>query len=97
MLYLPKDSFMTNIPIVREFPKVFLEELPRIPVDREIDFLIESMPGTQPISKTPYCMAPTELKELMSQLKELLDKGFIRPSSSPWGAPISFVKKKTGQ
>ena len=96
MLSLSKDSSVADIPIVREFPEVFPEELPGIPVDREIEFLIECMPGTQPISKAPYRMAPAELKELKSQLQELLDKGFIRPSSSPWGAPVLFVKKKDG-
>ena len=64
--------------------------------DREIEFNIDLLPGTNPISIAPYRMAPTKLKELKEQLQELLDKGFIRPSSSPWGAPVLFVKKKDG-
>ena len=77
-----------NIPVVCEFPDVFLEELPGLPPQREIDFKIELIPGAQPISKVPYRMAPTELKELKTQLDELLQKGFIKPSVSPWGAPV---------
>ena len=87
----PKD-----VPIVQDFLEVFPEELPGLPPEREISFEIELLPGTAPISKAPYRMAPAELKELKVQLKELMDKGFIRPSYSPWGAPILFVKKKDG-
>ena len=76
------------------FPDVFPEELLGLPPDREIEFCIDVVPGTDPISMPPYRMAPAELKELNEQLKELLDKGFIRPSSSLWGAPVLFVKKK---
>ena len=79
-----------------EFPDVFPEEIPGFPPAREIDFTIELLPGTAPISKAPYRMAPAELKELKTQIGELLDKGFIRPSVSPWGAPVLFVKKKDG-
>ena len=68
----------------------------QLPPDREIEFVIDVIPGTTPISKAAYRMAPTELKELKLQLQELLDKGFIRPSFSPWGAPVLFVKKKDG-
>ena len=85
-----------KIPVVREFPNVFPEELPGIPLEREVDLAIEIVPGTVPMSRAPYRMAPTELNELKSQLQELLDKGFIRPSVSPWGAPVLFVKKKDG-
>ena len=85
-----------KIPVVREFPDVFPEELPGIPLEREVDLAIEIVPGTVPMSRAPYRMAPTEQKELKSQLQELLDKGFIRPSVSPWGAPVLFVKKKDG-
>ena len=85
-----------KIPVVREFPDVFPEELPGIPLKREVDLAIEIVPGTVPVSRTPYRMAPTKLKELKSQLQELLDKGFIQPSVSPWGAPVLFVKKKVG-
>ena len=73
---------------------MFPEDLPRLPPDREIEFNIDLQPGTTPISQALYRMAPAELKELKVQLQELLDKGFIRPSVSPWGAPILFVKKK---
>ena len=77
-----------NIPVVREFPDVFPEELPSIPLEREVDLAIEIVLGTVPMSKASYKMAPTELKELKSQLQELLGKGFIRPSVLPWGAPV---------
>ncbi|XP_070029791.1 uncharacterized protein [Nicotiana sylvestris] len=87
---------LQSVPIVNEFPEVFPEDLPGIPPDREIDFGIDLLPGTKPISILPYRMAPAELKELKVQLKDLLDKGFIRPSVSPWGAPILFVRKKDG-
>nr|GEY22057.1 putative reverse transcriptase domain-containing protein [Tanacetum cinerariifolium] len=83
-------------PIVSEFPDVFPDELPRIPPVREVKFNIELISGTEPISKAPYRMAPIELKELKDQLQELLERGFIRPSVSPWGAPVLFVKKKDG-
>ena len=75
---------------------MFPEELPGLPPHREIDFEIETIPGVAPISIAPYRMAPMELKELKKQLEELLDKGFIRPSTSLWGAPVLFVKKKDG-
>ncbi|XP_074362902.1 uncharacterized protein LOC141703217 [Apium graveolens] len=87
----PKD-----IPVVRDFLDVFPEELPGLPPDRQIEFTIDLAPGTEPISKAPYRMAPTEMKELEKQIQELLDKGFIRPSVSPWGTPVLFVKKKYG-
>ncbi|KAL4016773.1 hypothetical protein IC575_024430 [Cucumis melo] len=76
--------------------RTFSEELPGLPPHREVEFAIELEPGTVPISRAPYRMAPAELKELKVQLQELLDKGFIRPSVSPWGAPVLFVKKKDG-
>nr|GEZ44152.1 hypothetical protein [Tanacetum cinerariifolium] len=83
-------------PIVSEFPDVFLDELPEIPPVREVEFSIELIPRSEPISKAPYRMALTELKELKDKLQELLKRGFIRPSVSPWGAPVLFVKKKDG-
>ncbi|XP_075518289.1 uncharacterized protein LOC142552398 [Primulina tabacum] len=79
-----------------EYPDIFADDVPSLPPDREVEFVIELSPGTAPISKAPYRMAPTEMKELKNQLQELLDKGFIRPSSSPWGTPVLFVKKKDG-
>jgi hypothetical protein len=75
-------------------PRCFPDELPGMPPDRDIEFAIELQPGTAPISKRPYRMPPAELAELKKQLQELLDKGFIRPSTSPWGCPALFVKKK---
>ena len=83
-----------KVSVVCEFPDVFPEQLPGLPPDREIEFCIDVISGTDPISMPPYRMAPAELKELNEQLKELLDKGFIRPSSSPWGAPVLFVKRR---
>ena len=80
--------------VVYEYEDVFPDELPRPPPQRVVDFGIELHPGTSPISMTPHRMAPVELQELRVQLQELLDKGFIRPSTSPWGAPILFAKKK---
>ena len=87
---------LENIPVIREFPDVFPKELPGVSPEREVDLSIEVVQGTTPISRTPYRMAPNELKELKTQLHELLDKGFIRPSVSPWGEPVLFVKKKDG-
>ncbi|XP_049381296.1 uncharacterized protein LOC125845822 [Solanum stenotomum] len=85
-----------SVPIVNEFLDVFPNDLPGVPPEREIDFGIDLLPDTQPISIPPYRMAPAELKELKEQLRDLLEKGFIRPSQSPWGAPVLFVKKKDG-
>ena len=81
---------------MRKFQDVFPDEFPGLPPHREFDFSIEVFPGTDPISVSPYRMAPLELKELKTQLHELLGKGFICPSTSPWGAPVLFVKKKDG-
>ena len=83
-----------DIPVVRDYSDVFPDDLPGLAPDREIVFNIDLLPDTNPISIAPYRMAPTELKELKEQLQELLDKGFIRASSSPWGVPVLFVKKK---
>ena len=80
--------------MVCEYKDVFPDELPRLPPHRDVDFVIELHPGTSPISMAPHRMAPVELHELKVQLQELLDKGFIRPSTSSWGAPILFSKKK---
>ena len=85
-----------SVPIVCEFSDVFPDDLPGLPPDRELEFEIELLSGSAPISIPPYRMAPTELKELKVQLQDLVDKGFIRPSVSPWGAPVLFVKKKDG-
>ena len=80
--------------VVCEYEDVFSDEIPRLPPWRVVDFGIELHPGTSPISMTPHRMAPVELQELRVQLHELLDKGFIRPTTSPWGAPVLFAKKK---
>jgi hypothetical protein len=85
---------LEDIHVVREFPDVFLDDLPGKPLERAIEFKIELQPGTTPISKAQYKMSKEELAELKTQLKDLLDKGFIRPSSSAWGCPTLFVSKK---
>ena len=90
------DVRLEDIPVVREFPDVFPDDLLRLPPDREIDFQIELASGTEPISRAPYKMAPAELKELKVQMEEMVNKGFVRSSMSPWGAPVLFVKKKDG-
>nr|GEY87799.1 putative reverse transcriptase domain-containing protein [Tanacetum cinerariifolium] len=87
---------LEDVPIVRNFPEVFPEELPGLPPTRPVEFQIDLVPGAAPVARAPYRLAPSEMKELAEQLKELYDKGFIRPSSSPWGAPVRFVKKKGG-
>ena len=74
-----------DVPIVRDFPDVFPEDLLGIPPERQVEFRIDLIPGADPIAKAPYRLAPPEMQELSTQLQELLDKGFIRPSSSPWG------------
>nr|GFB73427.1 putative reverse transcriptase domain-containing protein [Tanacetum cinerariifolium] len=87
---------LEDVPIVQNFPEVFLEELPGLPPTRPVEFQIDLVPGAAPVVRAPYRLVPSEMKELAKQLKELFDKGFIRPSSSPWGAPVLFVKKKDG-
>ena len=89
-------SWLDQVPKAKEFIDVFPDELPGLPPYRKIDFSIDLVPGTEPISMAPYRMAPAELRELKEQLQDLLDKKFIRPSVSPWGAPVLFVKKKDG-
>jgi hypothetical protein len=83
-----------DISVVCEFPDVFPEDLPRLPPERDVEFVIELKLGTAPISRRSYRMPPNVLAELKTQLQDLLEKGFIRPSSSPWGCPAIFVKKK---
>ncbi|XP_057775173.1 uncharacterized protein LOC130994159 [Salvia miltiorrhiza] len=100
MVYLNKEVkseiSIGDVPVVREYNDVFPEALPGLPPDRQVEFTIDLEPGATPISKAPYRMAPKELQGLKIQLQELLDLGFIRPSVSPWGAPVLFVKKKDG-
>ena len=83
-------------PVLDEFPNVFLEEIPGLPPQWEIDFSIEILPWSAPVSKIPYGLSIPELTELKIQSQSLLDKGYIRPNVSPWGAPVLFVKKKDG-
>ncbi|GJW19925.1 putative reverse transcriptase domain-containing protein [Tanacetum coccineum] len=87
---------LKDVPIVRDFSEVFPEDLPGLPPARPVEFQIDLIPGAAPVARAPYQLAPYEMKELSEQLQELFDKGFIRPSSSPWGAPVLFVKKKDG-
>ncbi|GJR25992.1 hypothetical protein Tco_1102224 [Tanacetum coccineum] len=84
---------LEDVPTVRDFPEVFPEDLLGLPPMRQVEFQIDVVPGAATVARAPYRLAPSELRELSTQLKELYDKGFIRPSSSPWGAPILFVKK----
>ena len=91
-----EGTWLEDIPIVKKFPYVFPDDISGLPPDREVEFTIDLIPGTEPISIPPYRMDPAELRELKAQLEELLSKGFIRPSISPWGAPVLFVKKKDG-
>ncbi|GKE87158.1 putative reverse transcriptase domain-containing protein [Tanacetum coccineum] len=92
----PKEKRLEDVPVIQDFPKVFPDELPRLPPPRQIEFGIDLIPGAAPVARAPYRLAPFEMKELSKQLQELLEKGFIRPRSSPWGAPVLFVKKKDG-
>ncbi|KAD2805301.1 hypothetical protein E3N88_38678 [Mikania micrantha] len=85
-----------DIPVVKDFPEVFPEDISGLPPVRQVEFRIDLIPGATPVAKAPYRLAPSEMQELSGQLQELLDKGFIKPSFSPWGAPVLFVKKKDG-
>nr|GEV15308.1 hypothetical protein [Tanacetum cinerariifolium] len=87
---------LEDIPIAQNFLEVFLEDLLGLPLTRQVKFQIDLIPGAAPVAPAPYQLSPSEMKELSDQLKDLSDKGFIRPSSSPWGAPVLFVKKKDG-
>nr|GEU61526.1 putative reverse transcriptase domain-containing protein [Tanacetum cinerariifolium] len=91
-----KEKRLEDVPIVRDFSEVFPEDLPGLHPIRPVEFQIDLVPGAAPVARAPYRLAPSEMKELAEQLKELSDKGFVRPSSSPWGAPVLFVKKKDG-
>ncbi|GKC53465.1 putative reverse transcriptase domain-containing protein [Tanacetum coccineum] len=87
---------LQDVPIVRDFPEVFPEDSPGLPPTRPVEFQIDLILGAAPVARAPYRLAPSEMKGLSEQLQELSDKGFIRPSSSPWGAPVLFVKRKDG-
>nr|GEU64174.1 putative reverse transcriptase domain-containing protein [Tanacetum cinerariifolium] len=87
---------LEDVPVVQDYPEVFSKDLPGLPPARAVEFHIDLIPGAAPVGRAPYRLAPSEMKELSGQLQELFEKGFIRPSSSPWGAPVLFVKKKDG-
>ncbi|GJS88023.1 putative reverse transcriptase domain-containing protein [Tanacetum coccineum] len=91
-----KEKRLEYVLVIRDFPKVFPDDLPGLPSPRQVEFRIDLVPGAAPVARASYCLAPSEMRELPKQLRELLEKGFIRPSSSPWGAPVLFVKKKDG-
>ena len=95
-IQLNQAQAVEEIRVVNEFPDVFPKEQPGMPPNRDIEFVIELVPGTAPIYKRPYKMGANQLVELKEQLQEKLDKGYIRPNSSPWGAPVIFVPKKDG-
>ncbi|GKF77908.1 hypothetical protein Tco_0230378 [Tanacetum coccineum] len=88
VVYKSEKKRLEDVPIVQDFPEVFLEDLPGLPPTRQVEFQIDLVHGAAPIARAPYRLAPSKMKELSEQLKELSDKGFIRPSSSPWGAPV---------
>nr|GFA82748.1 putative reverse transcriptase domain-containing protein [Tanacetum cinerariifolium] len=88
------EKRIKDIPVVRKFPNVFPKDLPGLPPIRQVEFQIELIPGAAPVARAPYRLAPSEMQELSNQLQDLIDRGFIRPSTSPWGAPVLFVKKK---
>ncbi|GJU62061.1 putative reverse transcriptase domain-containing protein [Tanacetum coccineum] len=85
---------LEDIPIVKEFPEVFPKDLHGLPPVRQVEFQIDLIPGAALLARAPYRLAPSEMRELSNQLQELAEQGFIRPSTSPWGAPVLFVKKK---
>nr|GEU74916.1 putative reverse transcriptase domain-containing protein [Tanacetum cinerariifolium] len=92
----PEGKQVKDVPIVQDFPKVFPENLPGLPPARPVEFPINLIPAVAPVAQAPYLLAPFDMKELSEQLQEFSDKGFIRPSSSPWETPVLFVKKKDG-
>nr|GFB38113.1 putative reverse transcriptase domain-containing protein [Tanacetum cinerariifolium] len=92
----PAKKQLQDMPVICNFLEVFPDDLPRLPPPRQVEFKIGLIPGAAPITRAPYRLAPSKLKELSDQLKELFEKGFIRPSSSPWRAPVLFMKKKDG-
>ncbi|GKF14141.1 hypothetical protein Tco_0055603 [Tanacetum coccineum] len=91
-----EEKRLEDVPIIRDFLKVFPEDLSGLLPTRQVKFQIDLILGVAPVAQAPYRLAPSEMKELSEQLQELSDKGFIRPSSLPWGAPVFFVKKKDG-
>ncbi|GJY25866.1 putative reverse transcriptase domain-containing protein [Tanacetum coccineum] len=92
----PKEKQLEDVPVIRDFPEVSPDDLSGLPPPRQVEFRIDLVPEAAPVARAPYHLAPSEMRELSVQLQELLEKGFIHPSSSPWGAPVLFVKKKDG-
>ncbi|GJY27545.1 putative reverse transcriptase domain-containing protein [Tanacetum coccineum] len=90
------EKRLEDIPVIREFLEVFLEDLHGLPSVRQVEFQIDLIPRATPVARAPYRLAPSEMQELSNQLQKLADRSFIRPSTSPWGAAILFVKKKDG-
>ncbi|GKD39613.1 hypothetical protein Tco_1259820 [Tanacetum coccineum] len=88
-----KEKRLEDVPVIHDFPEVFPEELPGLPPPRQVEFRIDLVPGDAPVARVLYRLAPSEMRGLSVQLQELLEKGFIRPSSSPWGTPVLFVPK----
>jgi len=95
-LFVDNQAVIDKLQVVCEFPEVFPDEIPDVSPEREVEFSIDLVPGTKPVSMAPYHMSASELAELKKQLEDLLDKKFVRPSVSPWGAPVLLVKKKDG-
>ncbi|GKF87363.1 hypothetical protein Tco_0258240, partial [Tanacetum coccineum] len=91
-----EEKRLEDVPTVWDFLEVFPQDFPRLPPTRQVEFQIDLVPGAAPVARAPYRLAPSKLQELSTQLQELSDKGFIRPSSSPWRASILFVKNKDG-
>nr|GEZ06464.1 transposon Ty3-G Gag-Pol polyprotein [Tanacetum cinerariifolium] len=92
----PQEKQLKDVPVIQDFPEVFPDDLPGLPPPRQVEFRIDLVLGAAPVARAPYRLAPSEMKELAKQLQELLEKGFIPPSSSPWEAPVLFIKKKDG-
>ena len=95
-LSVENQAVIDKLQVVCDFPEVFPDEIPDVPPKREVEFSIDLVPCTMPVSMAPYRMSASELAELKKQLEDLLDKKFVRPSVSPWGAPVLLVKKKDG-
>jgi len=95
-LSVENQAVIDKLQVVCEFPEVFPDEIPNVPPEREVEFLIDLVPGTKPVSMAPYRMSASELAELKKRLEDLLDKKFVRPSVSPWGTPVLLFKKKDG-
>ena len=96
MVFSMEAKSLEEVPVINEYPDIFPEELPEMPPDRDIEFVIDLVPGTSPIAKRPYRVAASELAELKKQLEELQRIGLIRPSSSPWGAQSYLSRRRMG-